>query len=174
MIDQEGAQRHGAPSFVRHSVAIAGSVMALLLGGCSLSTEDVRITFCKDLLAQTQAANAQLEWDEPVIEIHGPSHAITRLTLTTTTSDGATSRTAGACWFAREHYDYDPPSAVANPIEGYKTLPYAMSIDGRRLSDAEVRQAVNAEQERRGRALIETLRDGASGVAEQVRAGIGG
>ena len=154
-------------------VALAGG-MALMLGACSGPTEDVRITFCKDLLAQAQPVDAQLDWDEPVIEIHGPSHAITRLVLTSTDSAGATSRLEGACWFAREFYKYDSPSAVANPIEGYKTLPYAMSIDGRRLSDAEVKQAVNVEQKRRGRALIETVQDGAKGVAEQVRAGIGG
>jgi hypothetical protein len=172
MNEHSGVTYRLFPRWVYRSAALVGGV--LLLGGCSLSTEDVRITFCKNLIVQTQATGVELEWDEPVIEIYGPSHAITRLTLTATGSDGAASRTEGACWFAREFYKYDSASAVANPIQGYKTLPYAMSIDGRRLSDAEVKQAVNAEQKRRGRALIETLQDGATGVAEQVRSGIGG
>ena len=172
MIDHPNRQSRALPTWAYRAATLGGVI--LLLVGCSLSTEDVRITFCKNLLAQTQVTDAQLEWDEPVIEIHGPSHAITRLALTATGSNGATSRTEGACWFRRELYKYDSASAVAHPIQGYATLPYAMSIDGRRLSDAEVKQAVNAEQKRRGRALIETLQDGATGVAEQVRSGIGG
>lgn len=154
--------------------AVAAVILPLMLTGCSWSTEDVRITFCKNLLANMQGEGAEIAWQDPVVEIHGPSHAITRLTLTSTASDGATSRTEGACWFAREQYKYDSASEVANPIEGYKTLPYAMSIDGRRLSDAEVKQAINVEQKRRGRALIDNLHQGAKDVAEQVRSGIGG
>jgi hypothetical protein len=49
-----------------------------------------------------------------------------------------------------------------------------MTLDGRQLSDAELKRAINDEQKRRGKALIETLQKGATDVAEQVRAGIGG
>jgi hypothetical protein len=49
-----------------------------------------------------------------------------------------------------------------------------MTVDGRRLSDAELKQAINAEQNRRGKALSDALQKGATAIAEQVRAGIGG
>lgn len=49
-----------------------------------------------------------------------------------------------------------------------------MTVDGRRLSDAELKQAIDAEQKRRGKALSDALQKGATAIAEQVRAGIGG
>jgi hypothetical protein len=49
-----------------------------------------------------------------------------------------------------------------------------MVVNGRELSDDEVAQAVRAEQKRQGKAMVDTLQQGAKDVAEQVRAGIGG
>jgi hypothetical protein len=130
------------------------------------------VTFCKDIAAAMVPAGVEITWDEPTLTISRPSHAITQLTFATEDAQG-TSKAEAACWFVfekREHL----PSAVANPIEEYATLPYAMTFNNRELSAAELKELVNAEQLRRAGALIDKVQKGAKDVADQVRAGIGG
>ena len=83
-----------------------------------------------------------------------------------------TTRTTD-CWFVFEKGEH-LANVDANPILEYATLPYAIHYDGEPLSDEEVKRLVNAEQKRQGKALVDTLRKGATDVAEQVRAGVGG
>jgi len=156
-----------------HARVLVPLAVAMVLAGCSGSTEDVRITFCKNLSANMQPAGAEVVWEEPEVVIHRPSHAITTVRASVTDSSGQVGQTEVACWFAYEKWEH-PPTAVANPLEEYDTLPYALTVDGRELSDDEVRQAVRGEQKRQGKAILGTLQQGAKDVAEQVRAGIGG
>ena len=62
---------------------------------------------------------------------------------------------------------------LADPFSAYATLPFAMSVDGRALSDAEVIRLRNDEQIRRGEAVIKTLQTSARDLADKVRAGLG-
>ena len=150
----------------------AGLAAVLALTGCSGPTEDVRITFCKNLLANMQPAGTDLQWADSEVAIQRPSHAITQVQRAEETA-GQSGPVKAACWYVFEYREH-LPSALANPIEEYATLPYAMTVDGRELSDAELMQAINAEQKRRGKALIDALQKGATDVAERVRAGFGG
>jgi hypothetical protein len=146
--------------------------IALLLGACSGPSEDVRVTFCKDIATAMVPTGVTITWDEPTFTISRPSHAITQLTFATEDAQG-TSQAEVACWFKFEREGHSA-SAVANPIEEYATLPYAMTFNNRELSAGELKKLVNAEQLRRGGALIDTLQKGAKDMADQVRAGIGG
>jgi len=149
---------------------IAG--MALMLGACSGPSEDVRVTFCKDITTAMVPTGVTITWDEPTFTISRPSHAITQLTFSTEDAQG-TSQAEAACWFVFEKHR-DTASTVTNPLEAYATLPYAMTFNNRELAAAELKELVNAEQLRRGGALIDTLQKGAKDIADQVRAGIGG
>ena len=89
-------------------------------------------------------------------------------------SVGQGSTVEATCWFGWVDLLEPPPTIIANPIEEYDTLPYAMTFNGRALAEEEVRQLVMAEQKRRGKAVLDAVKDGAKGVADQVRAGVGG
>lgn len=151
----------------------AFGLVAVLLGACSGPSEDVRVTFCKDLASAMQPTGATIEWAEPTLAISRPSHAITQLTFTVQDARGKSTDAKADCWFVFEKRE-QLASAVANPIQEYATLPYAMHYGDRELPADELKQLVNAEQKRRGKALIDTLQQGAKDVAGQVRAGIGG
>ena len=163
----------GSPYWFSRTPMLATiGLSTLMLSACSGSTEDVRVTFCKDIAAAMVPSGATITWDEPTIAISRPSHAITQLSFAIEDTAGAATAEA-ACWFKFQRGGHSP-SAVANPILEYETLPYAMTFNNRELSAAELKKLVNAEQLRRAGALLDTLQKGATDVADQVRAGIGG
>ena len=144
----------------------AGVVGALLLTlGCSGSTEDVRITFCKDL-AVGLTGSENIEWTGGENRFNRPAYAITALTFGVDGSNGDI-----ACHYEHEALD-DTAVNLANPLDAYQTLPFAVSFNGRLLSNEELVAAVRAEQKRRGVALMRGLEQGARDLAEQVRAGL--
>ncbi len=153
------------------NAGIRGAALGVLIGSlaaCSGSTEDVRVTLCKNLTSAQLGSDA-LEWAEPELAFKRPEYAITRLRYA---GAGAPAEGTSACYFAYEALD-DTAVNLANPITAYATLPFAMSLDGRVLSDAETLQAVNAEQRRLGRQALDTLHQGARDLAAKVR-GLGG
>ena len=154
----------------RGLIGITG-LAAALLGACSGPTEDVRITFCKNIATALQPEAAEVTWGETNLVIQRPSHAITQLSFDVTTADGKTRPATLGCWYRWERRE-QLASAVANPIEEYETLPYAMTYEGEPLPDDEVGRLVRAEQKRQGLAVIDRIEQGAKDVAEQVRAGV--
>ena len=146
------------------SVAIAAAVLA----GCSGSTEDVRVTLCKNLTTALQGTDA-IEWGETEFAFRRPEYATTTLhyELESAAGDAKTS----ACHFAYEALD-DTAVNLANPISAYETLPFAMTVNDRVLSDAELLNAVNTEQQRLGRQALSSLDQSARDLAEKIRAGL--
>lgn len=147
--------------------------MLLLVTGCSGPSEDVRVSLCKNLTQSLQASPQSIEWKGNEYTFNRPAYAITTLTFDVVSGDGKRTTMTSACHFAYEALD-DTAITLANPIEAYGTLPFAMVVEGRALSDGELLRLVNAEQKRQGRQVISTLEKNARDLAEQVRAGIGG
>jgi len=145
---------------------------AALLGGCSGSTEDVRVTFCKDLTSALKPDAKAIEWMGNDNRFKRPEFAITALTFEVVAQDGSRSGGRSACHYAYEALE-DTAVTLADPLSAYATLPFKMTLDGAALSDAELLRLVNAEQKRRGRQVLTTLQKGAQDVADKVRAGIG-
>jgi len=145
---------------------------AVLLGGCSGSTEDVRVTFCKDLTSALKPDAKSVEWTGNENRFKRPEFAITMLTFEVVGQDGGRYGGRSACHYAYEALE-DTAIALADPLSAYATLPYRMTLDGVALSDAELLRLVNAEQKRRGRQVLDGLQKGAQDVADKVRAGVG-
>jgi len=145
---------------------------AALLGGCSGSTEDVRVTFCKDLATALKPDAKSIEWTGNQNSFKRPEFAITALTFEVVGQDGDRRGGRAACHYAYEALE-DTAITLADPLSAYATLPFKMTLDGVALSDAELLRLVNAEQKRRGRQVLETLQRGAQDAAAKVRAGIG-
>ena len=144
------------------------TLAAVVLAGCSGSTEDVRVTLCKNLTA-AQQATASIEWGDPEFTFHRPEYATTTLHYEAVAADGGKTPMSSACHFAYEALD-DTAVNLANPIDAYETLPFAMTLNGRVLSDAELLRVVNAEQQRLGRQALGRLEQGAQDLAAKIRA----
>ena len=153
--------------------AAVGLALSLVLTtGCSGPTEDVRVTLCKNLTSAMQLSSESIEWKGNENTFHRPEYAVTSLSFDVVDRDGGRTVMQSACHYAYEELE-DTALNLANPMDAYATLPFAMTIDGRALSDAELLRTVNEEQKRQGRQIISTLEKGARDMADKVRAGIG-
>lgn len=142
-----------------------------LTSGCSGSTEDVRVTFCKDLTRSLLTPSDPIEWTGGENTFVRPAYAVTGLTFSI--GNGAAARTGeSACHYEYEALD-DTAVNLADPLQAYATLPFAMALDGRMLSDQELVAAVRSEQKRKALALMSGLEQGARDLAAKVRAGTG-
>lgn len=151
----------------------AGLCAALLLSaGCSGPPEDPRITLCKQLTESAQGGAQAIEWQGSEYRFRRPEYAVVSLHLELVDADGRQRKLRSACHYAYEALD-DTAVTLANPIEAYATLPFAMAIDGRFLSDAELLERVNAEQRRQGDAVVKGLEQGARDLAARLRAAAG-
>jgi len=153
--------------------AAGGLVLSLVLTtGCSGPTEDVRVTLCKNLTSAMQLSSESIEWKGNENTFHRPEYAVTSLSFDVVDGDGGRTAKRSACHYAYEALE-DTALNLANPMDAYATLPFAMTIDGRALGDAELLSMVNEEQKRQGRQIISTVEKGARDMADKVRAGIG-
>ena len=151
---------------------LAATLAGVFLAGCSGTTEDVRVTLCKNLTQSLLPSAQSIEWTGNENTFVRPEYAVTGLTFDVTDKDGRRSSGQSACHYAYETLD-ETAMTLANPLTAYANLPFAMTIDGRALSDAELLTLVNEEQRRQGRKIVETLEQGARDMADKVRAGIG-
>jgi hypothetical protein len=155
----------GSSTARRNVLVLAGA--AVMAAGCSGPTEDVRVTLCKNLTTTLQSAQS-IEWKGNENSFRRPEYAITALTYEAVDRDGRRSGGQSACHYAYEALE-DTAVTLADPLSAYANLPFAMTFNGRTLSDAELLQLVNAEQRRQGRQAVETLKKGARDVADKVR-----
>ncbi|MCB1800452.1 MAG: hypothetical protein KDI82_02070 [Gammaproteobacteria bacterium] len=146
--------------------------MGALLAGCSGPSEDVRVSFCKNISAAYTGAGENVEWTANNNTFRRPEYAIAELQFNVIGSDGSRTAKRTECYFAYDVVE-DTAQHLADPFSAYSTLPFAMKVDGQALSDGELVQLRNAEQVRLGRAAVATLEKGARDLADKVRAGIG-
>ncbi len=155
------------------SVAIVVFACGLsLIGACSGSREDVRVTFCKNLISALQSDPEAIEWTGEDNTFQRPEFAVTSLTFDVTERNGGRGSSRAACHYAYDALE-DTAVNLAYPFDAYATLPYKVTLDGVAFSDAELLRLINAEQKRRGRQALQTLQKGVEDVADKVRAGIG-
>lgn len=149
--------------FIRFAPAAA----LLALAGCSGSTEDVRISFCKDL-TRSQAGGDSVKFTNVEQQIHRPSHAIIRLAYESFSGTGVAD-----CYYA---YDIVEETVIdhVDPLAAYATLPYRLDINGQQLTDRELLTAVNQQQIRNGKAAVEKLDRVIDDTVKAVREASGG
>lgn len=121
-----------------------------LLTGCTGSSEDVRATFCRHLAEDLTGQGPADDWQLAVVAFNRPSYA----TVAVEHPGGASA----TCWFAYEEFGEETAETHVDPLSAYETLPYAMTVNGRRVDDRSLLQAINTEQRRQGHAAIDQLR----------------
>lgn len=147
------------------------AIAVALLAGCG-DTEDVRVTFCKGVSEALVPDAEAVEWTENENRFKRPEYAIVKLNFDVVGRDGGKRSMDTECFYA---YDAVEETVVdhVDPFFAYATLPFAMAVDGRMISDAELVRLRNDEQVRRGKAVITTLETGARDMADRVRAQLG-
>jgi len=131
---------------------------SLLLGGCSWSTEDVRVKTCKQLAMNLLDVTGEVDWLEPKQEIHEPEFA-----AITVRARGGDKITA-VCL-----YEYDAAEETAethaDPLSAYATVPYEVTVNARLVSAPDLYKAMNTLRLEAGKRLL----DKAKGWAESVK-----
>jgi hypothetical protein len=150
---------------------LAAVAAVTLLAGCSGSSEDVRVTFCKDLSRAVAGEGAEIEWTGSDNAFRRPEYATATLTFSVK-SDAGSKTMQTACYYEYDAVE-DTAQHLADPFSAYATLPFAMTVDGRALADAELVKLRTAEQRRRGQAVVAGLESEARDLANKVRAGLG-
>lgn len=154
------------------TAGIAGIALAtVLLSACSGRGDDPRVGFCKNLVAAQLGNPAVLEWTGGENTFKRPEYAITGLAYRVDDPAGGRRDGSASCYYAYDAIE-DTAQHLADPLSAYATLPFAMILDGRMLSDAELVAARTAEQKRQGMAVLGALEQGARDMADQVRATI--
>lgn len=142
----------GSPRTVRGVISVLSLGALVGLAGCSGSTEDVRVTFCKNLAMAQLSLPADVTWEpvKPVLKHQEYAQITVR----------AQGRGRTTCWF---EYESAAEEAAPGPdsLDPFSTLPYQISVNGTPLTDRAALDAVNAEQRRMGRAAVEQLRQAA-------------
>jgi hypothetical protein len=142
-----------------------GTLLAVViaLAGCSSSSEDVRITFCKNLTNALTNAAEDVEWQEPSVRIKRPEYA-----AVTVKPDANGDSTSATCYF---QYDLVDQTAMdhANPILAYATLPFKMTLNGQELSSTFLTKITSHEQIRQGRVALDKVKRVANDAVDLIK-----
>lgn len=156
------------------SAGIASLLAAVTMtSGCSGSREDVRISFCKQLVLTQVAVPGSVRWTS--VTTHPRTHDGLAVVLGFEATDpGGASRSRQASCHYRYNQVDDTALTLADPLSAYATSPESMTIDGAMLPRSVLAEAVKNAVVMQGRAAIDRARQGIEDAAEQARARLGG
>jgi hypothetical protein len=110
------------------------------ISGCSLSTEDTRITFCRDLTLSLLENPESLIWTGNQNRFQPSEYAAVSLQF------DAKSGTSGSavCFYA---YDVIEENAMhlSQPLSAHASVPYKMELNGEPVPQSLFREAVNEQ-----------------------------
>jgi hypothetical protein len=146
-------------------VIAAVMVASVLVAGCSGSREDVRVSFCKRLVATQVESPSSLRWTS--VETQPRGHSGLSVVL------GFEAGGMGGTRQASCHYRYnaveDTALTLSDPLSVYSTSPEAMTIDGKSLSRSTLAEAVKQAMISQGKAIIDRARQGIEDAATMAR-----
>ncbi len=123
---------------------IAGLAVAGMLAACSGPQEDPRVSFCRGLAADLTGVDVA-QWRHAGNRIVEPEYAEVKVS-----ANGQTL----SCFYA---YEAVEPGAMeqATPLLAYATLPYRVRMGDRVLEGRALTAAVEAQQVRWGKAVLD-------------------
>ncbi len=123
-----------------------------LLGACSGSTEDVRLTLCKDLTQEFLDSPGQLEWASEDVVIKGYEDLEVRLKYLSGDTEGSFS-----CFYAYEAVE-ENATMVADPSAAFSTYPNRVMQNGQTLDHGLVAKKINAVMLKQGKQAIDAVK----------------
>lgn len=131
--------------------ALLGSMLA---AGCSGSREDVRISFCKQLVMTQVDQPGSVRWTRVETDPQGYSGLSVVLGFE---AGGAGQPRQAVCHYRYNAVD-DTALLLSDPLSAYATSPETMTIDGDRLAQPALAKAVKDAMLQQGKALIDRMR----------------
>ncbi len=116
-----------------------------LLGGCSGSGEDVRVSLCKAIVSDLEGNGTPLEWQS--VETHHGRFSDLEVRLSYVASDPAP--VAASCTYEKEHIPEENVMHQADPLSTYRTRPSGISMADDAVTGARLRDAINNTIKRR-------------------------
>lgn len=127
------------PSNTKYLASLFTLLLApLVISGCSLSTEDTRITFCRDLTLSLVETPDSLLWIGNENRFQPSEYAAVTLQFETDSEQSGTA----VCFYA---YDVNEENAMhlSYPLSAHATVPYKMELNGEAVPRPLFRKAVN-------------------------------
>ncbi len=109
------------------------------LAGCTGPQQDVRVSFCKDMVAAHLNALDSIWWVSDGREIKRPEYA--RIDLGFQIGDSSGAARQAACYYAYDTADENVITQV-DPLSAYATTPYRMQVDGQALAEPVLKRLV--------------------------------
>ena len=125
---------------------------SLLIVGCSGSTEDVRLTLCKDLVPELTSSSGKPEFIAEDIVIQGYEDLQVRLSFNTGNQAGKM-----VCF-----YPYNTPEENVidhvNPAAAFDTYPNRVMLNGETLDHSMVAKKINQVLIKQGKQAIDKVK----------------
>lgn len=155
---------------VRFIVAAKAALLCcvILFPGCSGPQEDVRLTYCKDLVKVRLDASQGIEWKGSESEIRRPEYAQITLNFDAAQGDGAHVPMQAACYY---RYDTGDENAMTHstPLSAYATVPYRMTVNGKEVGERALHEAIKSAALQQGTELMQRIRKEVGDATQQVR-----
>lgn len=134
-------------------------LLTAMLSGCSGSTEDVRITLCKDLAGQL-LSEATLQSEDMIV----PKYEDLEVKLSYQAGQAGEAARSMSCF-----YPYNVPEENildhVRPSEAFDTYPNRVVLDGQPLPSAQAARLINQVLVSQGKSAINNLQ-------QQIEAGL--
>ncbi len=126
---------------------------ALLLGGCSGPTEDVRVKTCKQLALTLLDNPGEVQWQDAEEEVHDPEYAVIRVRAR------GDARISAVCLYAYDDAAEETAETHVDPLSAYETVPYQVTVNERRVETPALYEAMKTLRLDAGRRFIQRAED---------------
>ena len=150
--------------------------VALLIGvavvpGCSGPQEDVRVTFCKDLITTRLDSPQAIQWKSNENEIRRPEYAKITLMFEAQYQDTGTAPMRAACLYKYAVAD-ENAMTHSDPLSAYATVPYRMTLNGEPVAGPALNEAIKTAALKQGKELVDRVQKGVADTAQQIKDGL--
>jgi hypothetical protein len=143
-----------------------------LFAGCSGPQEDVRISFCKDLITTRLDSPRAMQWNGIDSEIRRPEYAKITVTFEAQFPDSGVAPMQAACFYGYAASE-DNAMTQSDPLSAYATVPYKMTMNGESVAEGDLHEAVKTASLKQGKELVDRVQKGVADAAQHIRKELG-
>jgi len=125
---------------------------SLFIAGCSGSTEDVRLTLCKDLVPELTGGSGNPEFIAEDVVVKGYEDLQVRLSFNTGDQEGKM-----VCFYPYNTHEENVIDHV-NPAAAFDTYPNKVMLNGETLDHSMVAKKINQVLIKQGKQAIEKVK----------------
>lgn len=157
-----------SPTQISFATKAALLLGASLFAGCSGQQEDVRLTFCKDLITARLDSPRAVEWKGSDNEIRRPEYAKISVTFEAQYQDAGIAPMQAACFYQYTASE-DDAMTHSDPLSAYATVPYKMTMNGEPVAKRDLHAAVKTAALNQGKELVDRVQEGVADAAQHIR-----